>query len=123
MKKTTAHHFNLFRETVEKYVKEFGILDWDISFLHCNLDGSMARVLQTSLRRTCVVMLTTDWNDSVVKLSNQEIIDTAKHEVVHIILGNLRCVANARFVTEDEMELAEESLVVYLMNFLFKEEE
>jgi hypothetical protein len=48
-------------------------------------------------------------------LSAEEVKETARHEMCHVLIGEVGCMMGSRFVTSDEVEAAEEALVQRLL--------
>ena len=116
---TTDHHFELFKEHFGIYADMFGLHDWEIFFFHTKLENAFA-CLSTNgyMRDRCAsVSLTTEW-DERVELSDNAIIQDAKHEAIELLVEDLSAMARARFVTDDEIALARHVLVRRLEKIL-----
>jgi len=118
--KTTDKHFKFFVERCRHYAKVFELGDWDISFTHGGEhEGSLAttRVIQTNCQ--AVVYLTKEWEftqeDALIV---EELDRTAKHEMIHLLLGRLAGNGGARFVSRDDFNESEEALVVKLSKII-----
>lgn len=107
--KTTEEHFELFKTAVEEWCRRLHIDGWHIYFAHDELDGNYAQVATSATNRVATITLSTVWDD-LYKPTLETIDETAKHEVVHILLAPLRELALNRFATEDQIEAAEEEL-------------
>ena len=68
--------------------------------------------------RVATMFFTKDWNDSVRRIAESEIAQTAKHEMLHLLLSRLSELAVSRYVTEDQITEAEEELVRKLEGLL-----
>lgn len=112
MTKTTDRDFELFKEHFRIYADMFGLRDWEIFFFHKKLDNAFACLSTNNYMRDRVasVTLTTEWSDCT-ELTDAEIIRSAKHEAIELLVADICSLAEARFVTEDEIALARHSLV------------
>jgi hypothetical protein len=108
---TTKKQFELFKAEALKWIKIFEMSDFNIYFVHEKLDYAYANILTDYMGCSATIRFSTDWDDSARKISDEEIKQTAKHECIHLLLGNLANLGESRFITKDEFRKAEESLV------------
>ena len=108
---TTAAHFELFQKECRKWIDIFGLDEWKIYFLHLDQPDSkrLAACNYVGLTFVATFILNKDWkhdapNNNLVKM-------VARHEVVHLLIAPLNCLATSRYVTEDEVDNAVERLV------------
>lgn len=101
-----------FRESCEIWRDFFSINDWDIYVEAGELtDGTIADVSRCSDSRSAVVRLHSlpDGED------RDQVLDaTARHETLHVLLGDLSALAHGRESTHEDIEREEERLVVRL---------
>ena len=64
------------------------------------------------------IFLNTDWDDAVRPLNKTELAETAKHEVIHILLARLFNIGSSRYITDDEINQAEHELVQKLISII-----
>lgn len=107
--KTTKKQFELFREECLRLQKEWGLLDWDLYFEHYKLDEYWAISKMKSAGRVSTIVLSSDLEG--VDVTDELIISTAKHEMVHHLVADLSCLVCGAFYTKDEVKQAEESAV------------
>lgn len=103
MKKTTKADFEKFCKTALKYQQKFGLIEYEIYFVHgsdhqgeCNVD---------IMGKNATLYLGTEIN---VARSVESI---AKHEVLHLLLARFESLARHRFVNEDDIAEENEALV------------
>lgn len=109
--KTTKKQFELFKSECLKWIKEFELSGWRFDFYLEELTEAQASV--TRDYDGCVVTVRLD---KEIKIDddgdyNQVIIESAKHEMIHAMLGNLSALAVSRYIQRDEIYKAEEELV------------
>jgi len=114
--KTTKKHFELFKTECDKWIKKLELSDWDISIdwvnlkEECNFRVGLCEGFGENCARICL-----DKEIPDEYLGDKSIIDlvkeTAKHEVIHVLVKNLEITALSRFVEQREIALATESLV------------
>ena len=101
-----------FRESCEIWRDYLRIDDWDIYVEAGELtDGTIADVSRCVESRSAVVRLHSlpDGEDR-----GQVLDSTARHEMLHVLLGDLSSLAHSRESTHDDIEREEERLVVRL---------
>lgn len=109
--KTTKKQFNLFKSECLRWADKFGLDGWRLDFYLEKLKGAQASVTRSyegcvaEVRLDTEIKIDDDGNyDQVVK-------ESAKHEMIHALLGNLSALASSRYVQGDEIYKAEEELV------------
>jgi hypothetical protein len=114
--KTTARDFRIFRSECERLVKSWGLTGWNIRCEHGT--GSVACRAQYTCdisNRVLWLRLSCDWD--VVPM-RALLIEAARHEVAHGVLGPLDCLNENRFVTRDEHNAAVHEVVHHLVRLL-----
>jgi len=111
--KTTSTHFNLFKKYFNEHALELGLLEWKYYFKHKHLENLFASTCFNLESKIVSVTFTTDWccNDCDYKLTTENIRSIARHEVHHVLLGQLYELARYRFITKDRLDEAEERVV------------
>ena len=84
MKLSKAQAFILFKHEFAKWIVSFGLNHYDIVFKHCKLNNEYAEI---TVRERETKIADVSLCTSVV--DRQEIIDTAKHEAIHLLLSRL----------------------------------
>ena len=117
--KTTTEQFDEFVKQCWYYIDMFELNDWQYTFIHAPLPNSdasnIAGALCNLVQRTVSMYLNDDPATPTDDLSLQE---SAKHEVIHVLLAALGGLAHERFVRCDEVIAAEEALVQKLIRLL-----
>lgn len=120
MTKTTKAHFNLFKSEVEYWHKRFGLIGYDIFFKHEDCGTNISTCSTSANNRCATFKLNINFDDTILVLGDKVIRETALHETLHLLLGEMACLAISRFVQEDELDRAEEGAVNVLVKELIK---
>lgn len=118
MKTVTKSHFDYFCKRVLYWLDEFGVAGYTVYFGRTDVDCS-AQVLISAEGRG----LTFKLPQKLQHTSRQALDHSALHEVVHASLAHLCWLASERYVSEKQLEMAEEALVckiTALVSFLSK---
>jgi len=107
--KTTKTQFNEFIKWCEIYRNRFGLLDWNVYYRREYLKESYATIDIDLTEKTSTIKFNTILDKSDIE--NSWIHRTAKHEMIHLLVGRLAEIANARYVTSSELDEAIEGLV------------
>lgn len=117
--KTTNKHFSIFVKECERCVELLGLQSYEIRYIHRGLTNSRARANIDYGKGLAVISFSSHWDNRVGNpLSTETIKLSAKHEVAHVLIGRLSCIALSRFVTENELTEANEEIVNRLMRVL-----
>ena len=117
--KTTKKQFEIFKKNVEDYITQFELYDWAICVIHAEVEGIAQTNLDLKNKHAVVAFALDmpDWMEPSIK--DSDYLDTvAKHEVSHILIGRLSCIAGTRCTTEEEITEATEELANKLTNLL-----
>jgi len=115
---TTQAQYNLFKKECIKRAKQFQLNNWQIDFYLSDIEKDQAKTYRDYIACTIIVYFNTTITKSPDETWEQLIKDTAKHEMLHVLDGNLAQLAASRYVTPDEIEKADEELVVKLCNII-----
>ena len=109
--KITKKEFNLFVEECEKWQKYFQLNDWRIDYYFEKLNGATASCYRILEDKVAEITLNTiiGRDDNSTCLSHLK--ETALHEVLHILLSDITLLAQKRFISKDEIDIAEHSLI------------
>lgn len=113
---TTKKDFELFKKECQKWIDRFELSNWNVYFYHGNDEDKqiVAQIYTELTKRSVAVNLNTEIDENIV-LNIPEI---AKHEMIHLLLADIIELGWRRFVTKDELESAEESLVSKLVKII-----
>lgn len=99
---TTKKHFEVFKQEGEKWIERFGLNDWRVEFFHGAGNGEVpprdARAFCAwKMEARCAgIHLAAMWPDE--ELTEKAIRRSAFHEVLHILLARIHCLAVMRFL-------------------------
>ena len=110
--------FKLFKRRCEYWIERFDLSNWGvlidvdkrdktdraIAYIKVDDESFLASIFYTPLNNK--------------KSSFADIDDSAKHEVIHLLLGRLSKLGNKRFCTSDEIYAAEEEVVQRLLKII-----
>lgn len=113
--KTTKKHFELFKKECLELQNKYHLGHWTISFLWEDIDskGYDGAMIETYYTKHATLTLDTDINKENLGDKNIEesVIESAKHEMIHLLCRDLVSLAYDRHASEKEIEKQEESLV------------
>lgn len=116
---TTKAHFEYFEKRVRYWYKRYNLSGWQLYFDHDDIGDNYARVIVNMVGRVATFMLSLEWAyPEIFPLKNVSLDECARHEVIHLLVGPVGTLLNARFVTKDELTAAEETLVRQLEELL-----
>jgi len=114
--KTSNKDFVYFKKCCEKWMKYFGLLDWEPFFEYEQDDDNVfARATWDIESMSVTFRLSTEWPDKVTK---KTIDGTAFHEVCHVLLGKLDCQIRSRGYDETMTDSEIHSVIRVLENVL-----
>jgi hypothetical protein len=116
--KTTKKDFEVFKSECRKWVKYFGLLDWEITYSNVEDAGSRGSCTVGYTGRLATINLATEWD---YKPDESEMNLTAFHEVCELLTAPLCVIAESRYVTVSQVEIANHYIIRVLENTLFKE--
>lgn len=118
--KTTQKQFELFKKECRKRSDRFELNCWRLDFYLKDISKTKRQALVEIDYASCVVDM--NFHIEIIKNRgetwNELIKDLAKHEMLHVLTGNLTELAESRYVTPDELDKAQEELVVKLENII-----
>lgn len=113
--KLTQKHYELFKSYCLEYQKKFDLMGWNIAFQFKKLTESYAKASMDLEASNVTICLTTEWDETVIKVSDYELKQIAKHEVLHVLLGRLECLAQYRYVMSRELDAAGHDIIQKLL--------
>lgn len=117
--KTTKKDFETFKTECQKWVERFGLTEWNVTFRHRELKSGVAAHTQydANASSACFSLAkTTDPSENTAYGTTVE--DSAKHEVLHLLLAKLFWKGTARYCSFEELEEAEHGVIARLMKLL-----
>ena len=121
MKREQNKKFLIFKKECERLIKEFGLFDWNVKIVcEDHIDGGNSAKIETdSGTATTTIYFGIKEHKN---LPDKESINSARHEICHLLLGKVSDAAYKRFITREELYKEEEALVARLLKIIFKNE-
>lgn len=110
--KTTKKHFELFKKECQKWIDRFNLDSWEF-FIEMKPEDeveSRARCKPQITGRVVTIDFSDEWF-GFKKITDQDIRQSAKHEVIHVLIAEVSDLHFQIFRSEDEVARAAESLV------------
>ena len=118
--KTSKKDYKIFKIAVLQWMKYFNLKDWDVFFLHSNLDSPLAKSRYNINSRQITFTLSKTWPKWMY--NKEQLYKTAYHEVIEsALIGKLILLAINRYVSEDEIIAAGHEIVMTLQNTVFED--
>jgi hypothetical protein len=114
--KTTKKQYDTFVNECVRLQKEWGLINWHIYFEHTDKVNGYADI-GTCTNYVCTVRMAKSIDKEEVK--HFDPIKSARHEMIHLILGRLSDLAKSRNYTSSDYFDAEEECVLRLMSIIF----
>lgn len=114
--RVTKKQYEYFKERVNHWRKELGVLDYSVHFHWQKLDDVFAETRMNNSAHLATIVL----NTSIPKeeLNDEQINTTAFHEVMHLVLDDLCNEAKARYASEYDIDKAEHAVIRRLENLI-----
>lgn len=116
MYKTTKKEFELFKKECRKWIKFFGLFDWEVYYEHVELKEKAYATCHTDMLG---MVATFSFNKVVGTNIRDDIRRTAFHEVCELLISKLKIIAKCRFLSEDEITTANHEIIRRLENCVF----
>ena len=100
---TTPEQFEIFKVEFTKWQKFFGLLGWEVSFDHRDIEHRGTITFDIA-SRCATVTLGKKWDNYDIEIDKVDICKTAFHEACELLLGRLRVLALARFLHQEEID-------------------
>ena len=114
----TPEHADLFAQSVRKWQQVLSLGDWRIEKGSKPAKSAMASVEFTPAARLAVYRL---GDFGAEKITPDSLDRTALHELLHIFLHDLMCVATDPKSSDEEIEMQEHRVINLLENLLSKD--
>lgn len=116
--KISKKDFELFKTECQKWVQKLGLTDWNITFRHRPLINAQAHTQYDCNASSACFSLRTECDKPEKEAFTSSIEDSAKHEVLHLLLARLYFKAGARYLNEGELDEAEHAVIARLTKAL-----
>jgi hypothetical protein len=116
---TTKKDFIFFKREINHWLQYFGLIDFDVRILHLKeRDFLLGGLSYNVMNRTANITLNTSWIET--KPDKYELAKTAFHEVVELLLSQLRNYSES-YISEDEVNREIHKIIVIFENTVFQE--
>ncbi len=116
--KTTKADFELFCKECYEWVKYFNLEEYEVVFKHSKIDGAYADTWTDAQSHQAVIRLNIAWPEAPTELTIRQ---TAFHEVIELLLGRIRCIAENRYIQQREIDDAVHGIIMRLQNTVFRQ--
>lgn len=108
--------FELYKKHFTKYQERFGLTGYEVYFEYKDLGTSLASI---AINHSGMVA-TASLNSKRRKIDKpiKNIRKDAKHEAIHLLMGKVSGANHCRFITESEIDEAEEELTIKLCKLI-----
>ena len=115
--KTTKKDFSEFKKECEYWIEYFGLLNWQVYFIHELRDGSRACMWIDIPGKVSTIQLSTIFNGTPQK---NEVKKSGFHEVCELLLRELSALGEQKFA-KDFVDGKTHDIIRRLENTIFKE--
>jgi hypothetical protein len=114
----TKEQIKLFKDEFDKWVKHFGIHnEWSVYFTTEEIDA-FAQIHMNADNRIATLKLNPVFENYCIDDIEQHLKNSAKHEAIHLLLGEVDCAGIVRFMDEKTHYSLYEKLVIKLESLL-----
>ena len=111
-------HFEVFKEEAQKWIDIIGLQGWEVDFKHEDTKKSTkAEIWYRVAGRWATLVLNKEWNEHSPP-NVCEVRRSAFHEVCETLTSQLVALAESRFVSQDEISVANHYIIRILENFM-----
>ena len=119
--KLNKKHFELFKKECQYWIDKFELNNWKVYFVLEEIGNDrFAEILPNLTGYVATIKLNKNYSKYGVENLIQSIKQSAKHEVIHLLLARLSVNGQTRYVNEDDIKESEEELVRKLENIIKK---
>ena len=116
--KTTEKQFEFYKKECKKWIDRFELNNWKVWFIKSELEDAFSQI-HTKINGygAKIILNSSLWNDDGISVE-QILAETAKHEIIHLLLSRFSDYAKSRDYTNDQLYEAEEEVVRKLENII-----
>ena len=118
MSKTTQADFVAFCNEASKWLERLGVVDYETCFKHVEEMDSVAGAEFHTQNRWAVLKLCKDWGDTLK--NRYEVRKSAFHEVLELLLGDLRTLCGTDNVGDDDADREIHRVIRVMENVFFE---
>ena len=115
--KATQKDLNIFTSEAQKWIRKFGLLDWEIHYGYDDDNDCRASCTANKEGMIAMLYLSRAWN--TYKPKQEEIRKMAFHEVCELLMSKFRLAAEQRYTTDNELETERHAIIRVLENVLY----
>lgn len=120
--KTTAKHFATFKKECEKWIKNFGLQEWEVIITHKSLiDQRWAECNAYYASKNAELSLNTEWEESR-PLNEYYLKYNAIHEVIELLLSDYTCLVASRYIAESEVDNKRHEVIQRIINYILEQQ-
>lgn len=115
-----AQCLDWFKDECEKWIAKLGLTGWTVYYSFTPKDEEETEYASCSpdyMGCKADIQLSRCWDEKCPP-TEANIRQSAKHEIIHLLLANLTALARNRFVVRGELEKAEEAITIKLERVL-----
>ena len=113
--------FKYYKERTEHWINHFGLYNWDVNVHEDEdeYDGNLACTMSNIDNKRADIYLCVDWGDT--EMTRHELDKVAFHEVLEVMLAEIRHLAGRRDIRFEEIDGAIHSIIRILTATIFEE--
>lgn len=115
----SVKRFDLFRSECERWISAFGLLDWEVEYLHQHNEDHIAYTRFNYSARVANIALNKKWVADF-PLTDEQIKKTAFHEACELLLYPIRYLSECRYLTDSEVDPEIHSIIHALERVIVK---
>ena len=115
--KTSKSDFKYFVKRCKFWIDKFKLNNYNVYYQHKALENCNGKIYTNALDHVSTIVLSTEvcYDEFYTGITKDQFIDhIAKHEVIHLMLSKLSWYAQTRYIQEENLDEAEEELVIRL---------
>lgn len=113
--KTSKVDFEFFKSQCDFWIKKFNLDGWGILYIHEKLKNEYGYISFDVESHKASIYLTTEVDGPFPR---KRMAETAKHEIIHLLLARLSDYGFNRFITKTALLESEEEIVQKLLRLL-----
>ena len=114
--KITGKQFDVFVKEAEKWIKEFGLIGWEVFYNHAEIEGFASCHSDLNTRTATITLNKT----APCKISDIEVKRSAFHEVCELLLARFKILAKERFLSQEFLDEENHNIIRTLERVLYK---
>ena len=115
--KTTKADFKAFKRECRKWIKFWGLNNWEVHYIHESINGTARCIMKLSGYTATIVLAKTIRKKYYTR---KYILQCAFHEVCELLLGRFNINAQSRFIAGNEIEESSHEVIRILENVIYR---